>query len=529
MSRDVKWPWTRTLAAGALLFAALFLAGQAQATIRYQVALARPSQHILEIGMTIPGVRDSVTVQMPAWDGLYQIRDFAHHVSEMRASDATGRELPITRLDKHTWRIDGSGEVRVRYSTYWDEAGPFGTQLNGDHAFVNLAMVLCYVPERLAEDAVVRFDNLPQGWRVAVQLAKAGGADAGATAYAAADYDALVDAPVEIGRFEEVQFRAGGRPIRAVVHGDSVDRTRLVSMLTAIVDYQTGLMGEAPFEEYLFLLHVGRRFGGGGMEHKHSTAISADSGEALAGLSAHEFFHLWNVKRIRPQSLEPVDRTREMWTPALWFAEGVTSTYAAYTLVRAGLWSKGEFLDDLSEQITTLQRRPARRWQSAEESSLTTWFDKYPLYERSEYSISYYNKGQLLGVGLDLVIREATDNRASLDDVLRKLNQQYARRGRFYPDSAGIRAAAEEVLREARPEARADLAEFFRRYVAGTEELPFAEWLSIAGLALRASGDRWEVEELPQVTERQGRILAGLLSGGVTEYARPAAGGSGGR
>ena len=517
------------LTARTLVFAALIAACPAQATIRYQVALARPAEHLFRISMTVPGVGGSVTVQMPAWDGLYQIRDFAHHVSEMRANDSAGRELPVIRMDKQTWRIDGSGEVRVQYSAFWDETGPFGTQLDAEHAFLNLGMVLCYVPDRRWEDAVVRFDNVPQGWRVAVQLPKATGADGVATAYAAADYDSLVDAPVEIGRFEEVQFRAGGRPIRAVIHGDAVDRTRLVSTLAAIVDYQTGMMGEAPFGEYLFLFHVGRRFGGGGMEHSNSTAISADSGAALASVSAHEFFHLWNVKRIRPQSLEPVDRTREMWTRALWFAEGVTNTYASYSLVRAGLWSQGEFFADLGQQITALQTRPARLWQSAEESSLTAWFEKYALYERPEYSISYYGKGQLLGVGLDLVIRDATDNRASLDDVLRRLNQQYAQRGRFYSDSEGIRAAAEEVIREASPEATTDLAEFFRRYVAGTDELPFAEWLSIAGLTLKISGERREVEELPQATERQRRILASLLNGGITANPLPAANRSGGR
>jgi len=249
----------------------------------------------------------------------------------------------------------------------------------------------------------------------------------------------------------------------------------------------------------------------------------------LLNVSAHEFFHLWNVKRIRPQSLEPVDRTREMWTPALWFAEGVSNTYASYTLVRTGLWSKAEFLADLGEQITTLQARPAHRWQSAEESSLATWLDKYPLYERPEFSISYYNKGQLLGLGLDLVIRDATDNRASLDDVLRKLNQQYAQQKRFYPDSKGIQAAAEEVIRDQRTDGRADLTDFFRRYVAGTDELPLAHWLSLAGLTLRVSGERHNVEEMSQTSERQRRTLAGLLSGGVTEYALPAASGTGGR
>jgi predicted metalloprotease with PDZ domain len=330
---------------------------------------------------------------------------------------------------------------------------------------------------------------------------------------------------VEIGRVEEVRFQAGGRPIRAVLHGDSVDRGKLISTLTAIVNYQTGLMKEAPFPEYTFFFHIGRRYGGGGMEHRNSTAIAVDSGAALPGVSAHEFFHLWNVKRIRPQSLEPVDRTREMFTPALWFAEGVTNTYASYTLVRTGLWSKSDFLDDLGDAITTLETRPAHRWQSAEASSLTAWFEKYALYNGPQFSISYYNKGQLLGVGLDLVIRDATDNRASLDDVMRYLNQQYAHQGRFYPDSRGIRMAAEDVIRQFRTDHAADLSDFFRRYVSGTDELPFANWLAVAGLGLKVSGDRREVVEMPHPTDRQQRILAGMLSGG----AMVASGASGGR
>jgi predicted metalloprotease with PDZ domain len=512
-----------------LLAPAMFLllvatARPAQATIRYQVALSRPADHTFHIGMTIPGVQERVTVQMAAWDGLYQIRDFAHHVTDLRASDPSGRKLPVTRVDKQTWRIDGSGEVRVQYESVWDEAGPFGTQFDAEHAFLNLAMVLCYVPGRVSEDTVVRFDGVPQGWRVAVELPLAEGFYPPATAaFAAANYGALVDAPVEIGRFEEVRFQAGGRPIRAVLHGDSVDRARLISTLSAIVNYETGMMGEAPFAEYTFFFHVGRRYGGGGMEHSNSTSIAVDSGATLASVSAHEFFHLWNVKRIRPQSLEPLDRTREMWSPALWFAEGVTNTYASYALVRTGLWTKAEFLNDLSDEITTLETRPAHLWQSAEEASLTTWFEKYTLYNRPEFSVSYYNKGQLLGVGLDLVIRDATDNRASLDDVMRRLNQQYAQRGRFYPDSQGVRMAAEEVIGQFRSDGVADLSDFFRRYVAGADPLPYADWLSVAGLTLKVSGDRREVVEMSQPSERQRRILASLLSGGAPISVPPAA------
>jgi len=468
---------------------ATFLAPSAAATIRYEISLARPAQHLFHVGMTIPAVNGAVVIQMPAWNALYQIRDFGYHVNGLHATDAARKPLAVTRVDKGTWRIEGRGEVRVEYATFWDEPGPFGTQLDQEHAFVNLAMVLCYVSDRRAEDTAVSFGDVPTGWRIAVELPESrqsAGREAGA--YAASSYDALVDAPVEISAFEELKFQAAGRPIRVIIHGQ-VDHEWLTRTLSEIVEYETRLMADVPFAEYMFLYHVGRDSGGGGMEHASSTAIALPSTAALANVSAHEFFHLWNVKRIRPQSLEPVDYQHEMWTPALWFAEGVTSAYAAYTLERTGIWSKAQFLADLGDQITELESRPAHLWQSAEESSLDTWLEKYPLYERPGFSISYYNKGQLLGVALDIVIRDATDNRASLDDVLRRLNREYAQRGRFYADSAGIRAVAEEVIRGAGAGSATDLADFFRRYVAGTEELPFAELLSRAGLALKAQGD----------------------------------------
>ena len=221
----------------------------------------------------------------------------------------------------------------------------------------------------------------------------------------------------------------------------------LTDALKRIVDYQVSLMGGAPFREYMFLFHVGTNFGGGGMEHSNCTAISADIPAQLPSYSAHEFFHTWNVKRIRPQALEPVDYTKEMWTRSLWFAEGVTNTYETYTLVRTGLWSPQQFYGNLAAQINELESRPAHHWQSAEQSSLDAWFEKYPLYTRPEESVSYYNKGQLLGVTLDILIRDTTDNRASLDDVLRALNVEFAQRGRFYNESEDLRAVAESVIR----------------------------------------------------------------------------------
>jgi predicted metalloprotease with PDZ domain len=470
-----------------IVAAVFYFASPAHATIDYSVSISHPERHIFAVTMRIPNVRDQVTLQMPAWNALYQLRDFSSHMMQVTAKDEEGHPLPLRKLDKQTWSVSGNGIVTVTYPIFWDEAGPFASQLNQDHAFLNFAMVLLYVPDRRAEDTKVAFDDVPEGWHVAVELDPALPA-AGrqlTNAWIAANYDALVDAPVEIGHFDEYRMEAGGRPIRIVIHGDPGDRSRLVESIKRIVDYEVSLMGGAPFREYLFLFHVGNNFGGGGMEHMNCTAISADVPAQLPGYAAHEFFHAWNVKRIRPQSLEPVDYTREMWTRSLWFAEGVTNTYGAYALERTGLWSTPQFYANLAEQIAELQARPAHRWQSVEQSSLDAWYEKYPLYMRPEESISYYNKGQILGVLLDILIRERTDNRAGLDDVVRSLNEEYAKAGRFYNESEGLRVAMEDVIRKKAPSADADLKDFFRRYVSGSDEIPYTDFLGRAGWMLR--------------------------------------------
>ncbi len=474
-----------------VLTALLLFARPAHATIDYAVSVAHPEKHIFEVTVHVPNVRDHVILQMPAWNALYQIRDFASHIMQVTARNEAGNTLPILKLDKQTWQVSGNGAFNVSYPVFWDEPGPFSTQLNPDHAFLNLAMVLLYVPDRRAEDTRLVFNDLPEKWRAAVELDPAGRPEGRrANSFVAPSYDALVDAPVELGMFEEFRIEAGGRPIRIVIHGNSGDRSRLSDALKRIVDYQVSLMGGAPFREFLFLFHVGPNFGGGGMEHANSTAISADIPAQLPSYSAHEFFHTWNVKRIRPRSLEPVDFTKEMWTRSLWFAEGVTNTYGAYTLVRTGLWSTQQFYGNLAMQINELESRPAHRWQSVEQSSLDAWFEKYAMYTRPEESISYYNKGQLVGVMLDIVIRDRTDNRASLDDVMRVLNQEFARRGRFYNDNEDLRAVAEDLIRREAPSSQADLKDFFNRYVSGSDEISFPNFLGCAGLAVRDAEKR---------------------------------------
>jgi len=240
-------------------------------------------------------------------------------------------------------------------------------------------------------------------------------------------------------------------------------------------------MNDRPFDSYMFLYHFPRGPAGGGMEHAYSTAIDFNSDalahdpERLAGLTAHEFFHLWNVKRIRPRTLEPVDYTKENYTRALWFSEGVTSTVEGVIQLRAGLLDEKRYLERLGGEITELERRPAHLTQSAEDSSLDAWLEGDAYYRRPERSISYYNKGELLGVALDLAIREATHDQASLRELLQRMNQNYAKKGRFFLDSDGVREAAEAV-------SHADLAPFFAKYVAGTEELPWDDFFRGVGL-----------------------------------------------
>jgi len=421
---------------------------------------------------------------MAAWNGLYQNRDFRSHVQQVGAL-AGQEKAPIEKVDKQTWRIQGNGTITVRYSTYWDEVGPFATQLNGEHAFINPAMILLYVPDRRAENVVFSIPDPPENWRAA--SASFGRIDFEGKvpifSFMSPTYDAFADGPIEIGKFEEFDLGGVSPRITVVVHGDKWGKKQIEESLRRICEYEIKLMEGAPFEHYTFVLHIGKGAGGGGMEHSYSTAIGVPSDEYLSGVAAHEFFHLWNVKRIRPATLEPVDYTKEQYTRALWFAEGVTNTYGSFTLVRSGIWSKDRFYEDLGEQITELEGRPANRWQSAEQSSLDAWLEKYPLYNQPDYSVSYYTKGQVLGDLLDILIRDRTNNTKSLDDVLRAMNKDFAKQGKFYRDSLDVRLEAEKV-------AGGSFEDFFQKYISGTEPFPYQQVFGLAGLELRTTEHR---------------------------------------
>jgi predicted metalloprotease with PDZ domain len=463
-----------------VLFLGIALAPSYAAT-NYTISLANPEQHLVEVQITLPEGSGGRELQLPVWNALYQVRDFAQYVNWVSAKDSAGRALAVRELDKSRWQITGAeGGAVVKYQMFLDSPGPFGAQFNSHHAFFNLAQVLMYPEDARNGPVLVRFNQIPEGWHVATPLTLLPEGR-----FSAESYDRLVDSPVEIGDLKESDFDEGGGHYRVVVNADSgdYDLEEIVAMLHKIVAAATGWMGDRPFDNYMFLYHFPRGPAGGGMEHSYSTAIEVNADvlsrapEVLASVTAHEFFHLWNVKRIRPQTLEPVDYTKENYTRALWFSEGCTSTAADIILLRGGLLDEHHFERQLASAIGELERRPAHLTQSVEESSLDAWLEGDAYYRRPERSISYYNKGELLGVMLDLAVREASHGQASLREVFQWMNQNYAKQGRFFPDSDGVREAAEAV-------SHADLGWFFAKYVAGTEEIPWNDLFRGVGLRL---------------------------------------------
>ncbi len=498
-----------------LLLLSLFtFSASTEAAIQYSISLEHPEQHLFHVTMTIPDVKGEVTVQMAAWNALYQIRDFSAHVQQVEAF-AGQEKAPIEKLDKQTWRIQGNGTVTVRYATYWDEVGPFATQLNGEHAFINPAMILLYIQDRRPESVSLSVNELPADWNVesAATIIRSFLGRTRAIVIQSPSYGTLADSPVEIGKFQEFDLPGVSPRVTVVVHGDKWRKKQIEDELKHICEYEIKLMEGPPFDHYTFILHIGRGAGGGGMEHSYSTAIGVPSDEYLSGVAAHEFFHLWNVKRIRPATLEPVDYTKEQYTRALWFAEGVTNTYGSYTLVRSGIWNKDRFYEDLGQQITELESRPANRWQSAEQSSLDAWLEKYQLYNQPDYSVSYYTKGQVLGDLLDILIRDRTNNAKSLDDVLRIMNKDFAKQGKFYRDSLDVRLEAEKV-------AGASFEDFFQKYVAGIEPFPYQQVLGLAGLELRTTEHRLAMLGFAAEREASGAfIVRGVDADGLAAQA----------
>jgi predicted metalloprotease with PDZ domain len=433
-------------------------------------------------------------LSMPVWNALYQVRDFAANIEDVRARDASGEPIPIEKRSISEWQVTSpTACLLVEYDIHLNYSGPFGAQLDFAHGFFNWAMVLMYSPDSRDKPMSIQLLDVPPEWGLhdVHVMGEAAPGDVEHVMGVANNYDDLVDSPAEVGVFQHFSFQQDGATYRVVVHGNpsDYDTAKLESTLQRITHAGVDWMEDRPYDEYTFLYHFPQGHGAGGMEHAYGTAIDVTAAHVkgnmlpLASVSAHEFFHLWNVKRIRPQALQPIDYQRMMDTRALWFSEGLTNTVGNLLLARAGIVSEQQYLDGVATAIGELQARPAHRWQSAEESGLDAWFEGNAFYRAPERSISYYNKGEVLGVLLDLRIRQITSGRKSLRDLFRWMNETYAKKGRYFPGSGGVQQAAEAVTGQS-------FAEFFQSYVAGVRELPYNDSLAFVGLQLAETNVR---------------------------------------
>ncbi|NNJ12016.1 M61 family metallopeptidase [Chloroflexales bacterium ZM16-3] len=465
--------------------------------ITYTISMPEPHTHLFHVEVAVDAVSSpALDLVLPAWTpGSYMIREYARHVQEFVALGPDGLALPWRKTAKDTWQVEAGagGQVLVRYKVYANELTVRTSHLDISHGYFNPSTLCMYVPGRTEERLAVHVD-VPEGWRVSTALESGAGGwglgVGGRASFVVQDYDELVDSPFECGTQRVLTFTVDEVPHEIVIWGrGNEDEARLIADTQRIVEVQRDMFDGLPYPHYSFILHLtdGR---GGGLEHRNSVTNMVDrwifrperSYERYLSLTSHELFHVWNVKRLRPASLGPFDYRSENYTRLLWFVEGVTSYYDELLLVRAGLMQSGRFLEKLSDEILLLQGQPGRHVQSLEESSFDAWVKFYrPDENTANSSTSYYLKGSLVCLLLDMEIRRRSGGERSLDDVVRELYGRYPISGPGIPEQGGVLAAIEAVAGTH----GGAFSDFFARYIAGTDDLDYATALATAGLELR--------------------------------------------
>ena len=452
--------------------------------IRYHVRLPQRQAHRVSMSLDMTAAEGGVELAMAVWTpGSYLVREYARHVLDLRAHDADGNPLPVRKLRKNAWLVAGSGPITVEYELYANEQSVRTNHVDDAHAFLAPAATFLFEPgvERAYE---VRVDA-PAGWTAYTGLPRRG------DAYLASDLDVLLDSPFEIGPHRETSFQLRGVPHRVVVAGKGdFDVERLRDDLAVIAAETASIFDQMPFDDYTFI--VGLTDGaGGGLEHLNSSVsfqsrwkLDEKGWRSLLSLLAHEYFHAWNVKRFRPAALGPFDYESENYTTDLWVAEGITSYYDDLIPLRAGFYDKlGTWMSERARDFRTLHDTPGARRTSLTESSWDAWIKLYRPDENSVNStVSYYSKGALVALLLDLRIRRATGGERTLADALRLGWERYTAKGVGYPDGAMLALTSKT--------ADTDLADFFAAYVDGTEPLDANAELAFVGLQLQVTPDK---------------------------------------
>jgi predicted metalloprotease with PDZ domain len=481
-----------------------------QSAIHYTIVPKDLAGHLFNVTVTVAApAPEGQVFALPAWiPGSYMIREFARNIVRIRA-ESNGEAVALAKLDKHSWQAAPvAGPLSLHYEVYAWDLSVRAAHLDQTHGFFNGTSVFLRVVGQDAGAHQVDIqrpaDAVASNWRVATSLPELGAKRYGFGTYVAGDYDELIDHPVEMGDFALATFKAHGIAHDIVISGrvPNLDMARLQADLKAICEAQLALFEprtkRAPMDRYVFLtLAVGDGYGG--LEHRASTALicaradlpstaspkSAEPNEGylkFLGLCSHEYFHTWNVKRIKPAVFAPYDLQVENYTPLLWLFEGFTSYYDDLMLVRAGIIGEPTYFKLLGKTVGGVLRGSGRTKQSVADSSFDAWSKYYRPDENAPNAIiSYYTKGSLIGLAFDLTIRAKTGGAKSLDDVMRALWERYGRE--FYSGvGRGVTEAEVEALFDEISGVK--LKPLFERYVRGTEDLPLAKLYAPFGIKL---------------------------------------------
>ncbi|NMP21367.1 M61 family metallopeptidase [Sulfobacillus harzensis] len=454
-------------------------------SFRFTVDCRKPGYHVYHMTLNASGLAAGRhTLTLPVWTpGAYEVQDFARHVFDM-AITVADKPVEVYHLSKNQWGFDTYGEssdATITYKVYAFELGVDTSHLDQSHAYFNGAQLFFLVDD--FKDAPYDVEiQAPPGWHVSTGLDSV---NQDPYHFRARDYDILIDSPAEIGTHRVLSFTVDQKPHHLAIwgHGNE-DAEKLLADVEEIVKAQRDLFGGLPYDHYTFILHLSDR-GTGGLEHLNSTTCGTGrfayrprkKYRHVLQLISHEFFHLWNVKRIHPEMLGPFDYNREVYTRLLWAMEGFTDYFATLALRYANLFTADEYLKNLGDNIKAYEKKPGRFVQSLAESSFDTWIKLYkPDADSPNRTISYYLKGDLVGTCLDLEIRKRTNLRYGLDEVLRRLYDRYAAHGIGFPESV-YQETVEEVV-------EGSMEDFFQKYINGTAPVPFDQFLGYAGLKL---------------------------------------------
>lgn len=488
--------------------------------INFTVSMSKPWTHLLEVEMNVKWAQmpSALELKMPVWTpGSYLVREYARQIQDFAVKSAAGQPLQWSKINKNTWQINtqGQNQIIATYRVYANELTVRTNELNDDHAFWNNAALLMFPKGQLAVPSTVTVRPY-NGWKVATGLPAVSGRQ---NAFRAENYDILYDSPFEVSNFKEVSFTVQGKSHRFVVCGEgNYDLTQVADDATKIVGEVYKIFGELPYNDYTFIVNL--RGGGGGLEHLNSTALQFDRFgfkpetryKQFLSLVAHEYFHLWNVKRLRPDALGPFDYESENYTKLLWFAEGGTAYYEGVLLRRAGLITDKELLEAKADAIRQLQARPGRFETSLEEASQDAWIKYYRQDENAvNNQISYYDKGEIVNMMLDITIRSASGGKRSLDDVLRYLYSEYFKRGRNYTPA--------DLQKTAETAAGTSLEDFFSKYVRGEAEIDYNGIVKAIGLQLKADeSDKGKAYIGANLAEESGRLNVRSIPANTPAY-----------